>query len=191
MKLVLLLTAVALVPASAQLGTMKQAPPASVAVKPSGAVIISEKPAVPLPTIGTLEAEMNARLGATGGADPCIVLGQTRGLYVAGLGAVFTAEVELAATPGMVGAFPGSAIGPEQKVKYHKSKLAHVPMLQQTMRDMVLSLAASPSLKLGDTEQIVVAVRLVYRPWEDITGLPGQIVMREDRRGGTVKMEIQ
>jgi hypothetical protein len=182
MKLALFLTAVALVPASAQLGTMKQAPPASVAVRPSGAVVVSEKPAVPLQTLGALEAEMNSRLGSTGGADPCNVLGQTRGLYVAGLGAVFTAEVELAATPGMVGIM-GAVPGPEQKAKYHKTKVAHVPM--------VLSLAASPSLKLADSDQIVVAVRLVYRPWEDTTGLPGQIVMSQERRGGSVKMEMQ
>lgn len=190
MKLALCLAAVALMPASAQLGTMKQAPPVTPAVRPSGAMVVSEKPAVPLQALGVLEAEMNARLGATGGADPCNVLGQTRGLYLAGLGAVFTAEVELAATPGGIGLFQ-TAVGPEQKSKIHKSKLAHVPMLQQTMRDMVLSLAASPSLKLADTDQIVVAVRLVYRPWEDTNGLPGQIAMWLDHRGGSVKMEIQ
>ena len=59
------------------------------------------------------------------------------------------------------------------------------------MRDMVLSLAASPVLKLSDTDQIVVAARLVYRPWEDLTGLPGQIVVRMDHPGAAVKMEVQ
>jgi hypothetical protein len=190
MRLVIFLTAVALVPASAQLGTMKQAPPAAVTAKPAGAVTISEKSPVPLQTIGALEKEMDGRISATGGADPCNILGQTRGLYVSGLGAVFTAEVELAATPGAMGLFQ-TAVGPEQKVKVHKSKLAHVPLLQQTMRDMVLSLAASPALKLADTDQVVVAVRLVYRPWEDMTSLPGEIVMRLDHRGGSLKMEVQ
>ena len=190
MKLAIFLTAVAIIPASAQLGAMKQAPPASVAAKPAGTIGTSEKPAVTLQTLNALEKEMDGRLSATGGADPCAVLGPTRGLYVSGLGAVFTAEVELAATPGAVGLF-GSAIGPEQKAKIHKSKLAHVPLLQQTLRDMVLSLAASPTLKLADTDQVVVAVRLVYRSWEDMAGLPGPLAVHLDRRGGIPKVEVQ
>lgn len=191
MKLAIFLTAVAILPAGAQLGAMKQAPPASVAAKPAATIgTTPEKPAVALQTLNALEKEMDTRLSATGGADPCAVLGPTRGLYVSGLGAVFTAEVELAATPGAVGLFQ-SSVGTEQKAKIHKSKLAHVPLLQQTLRDMVLSLAASPTLKLTDTDQVVVAVRLVYRPWEDMTGLPGQIVVHLDRRGGMPKVEVQ
>jgi hypothetical protein len=185
MKLAIFLTAVAIVPASAQLGNMKPAAPAA-----AGTIAAVEKSPVPLQAIGVLEKEMNTRISATGGADPCSVLGQARGLYVSGLGVVFTAEVELSATPGGIGLFQATA-GPEQKAKIHKTKLAHVPLLQQTMRDMALSLAASPVLKLSDSDQVVVAVRLVYRPWEDVTGLPGQLVVRLDHRGGVPKMEVQ
>jgi hypothetical protein len=145
---------------------------------------------MPLQIIGSLEKEMDGRIAATGGADPCNVLGPSRGLYVSGLGAVFTAEVELAATPGAFGLFQ-TAIGAEQKAKVHKEKLAHVTLLQQTLRDMALSLAASPVLKLADSEQVVVAVRLVYRPWEDVSGLPGEMVVRLDHRGGIPKVEVQ
>jgi hypothetical protein len=118
------------------------------------------------------------------------VLQHTRGLYVGGLGAVFSAEVELTATPGGVGLFQTS-VGPEQKANIRKSKLAHVPLLEKTLNDMVLSLAASPALKLSDTDQVVVAARLVYRSWEDTSGMPGQIVARLDHRGGTVRVEVQ
>ena len=190
MKLIIFLTAVALVPASAQLGTMKQAPPASVSAKPEGAIGTSEKPSAGLQSIVTLEKELDERIGATGGADPCAVRGPSRGLYVAGLGAIFTAEVELATTPGGIGLFQ-TTVSPDQKAKYHKTKVARVPMLEQTMRDMALSLAASPVLKLADNDQVVVAVRLWYQRWEDATGLPGQIVVRLDHRGGTVKMDVQ
>jgi len=31
----------------------------------------------------------------------------------------------------------------------------------------------------------------MYRPWEDTSGLPGQIVMRADRQGGNIRMELQ
>jgi hypothetical protein len=55
-----------------------------------------------------------------------------------------------------------------------------------------MALAQSASLKsMSGTDQIVVGVRLWYRPWEDTTGLPGEIVMRADRQGGNIRMELQ
>jgi hypothetical protein len=189
MKLMIILAAAGLVPASAQVGSMKQAPPASIAAKPAGTIGTADTSPVALPTILSLEKEMDGRISTTGGTDPCQIWGASRGVYVSGIGAIFTAEVELAATPGAAAMF--QAITPPMKAKILKNKQAHLPMLEQTVREMALSLAASPALKLADTEQVVVSVRLWYRPWEDKTGLPGQIVARLDRRGGIVKMEVQ
>jgi hypothetical protein len=186
MRFAAFLALVALAPANAQL---KSPPAAAVAAKPAGGATVGEKSPVALQALGTLEKEMDGRLGATGAADPCIVLGLTRGLYVNGFGAIFTSEVDLVNSPAL-GLFRNT-ISPEEKAAIHKRKLAHVQMLQQTMRDMVLSLAASPALNMAESDQIVVAVRLVYRPWEDTTGLPGQIVMHADRRGANFKTEIQ
>jgi len=98
--------------------------------------------------------------------------------------------VDLINSPGMIGLMQ-TTVSPDQKAAIRKRKQAHLPLLQQTMRDVLLSLAASPALKLADTDQVVIAVRLFYRPWEDTAGLPGQIVMRLDRRSGVPKMEIQ
>ena len=191
MRLAIFLSVIAVVPASAQLGTTRPASPAAVTAKAAGAAGTSTRSAVPTQNIGTLEKELDGRLAATGATtnDPCIVLGNTRGLAISGFGAVFTSEVELVLTPSL-SPFTTS-ISPEQKAQIHKRKLAHIAPLQQTMRDMVLSLAASPILKLADTDQIVVSVRLIYRPWEDTKDLPGQLVMRLDRRGGTPKLEVQ
>ena len=41
---------------------------------------------------------------------------------------------------------------------------------------------------------MVVAVRLLYQPWEDTPGLPGQIVMKGDRQSalaGDIQTEEQ
>jgi hypothetical protein len=186
MRFAAFLAVAALVPASAQL---RQPPPAPVAAKPAAAVGTAEKSSVALQTLGALEKELDGRLGATGAGDPCVVLGLTRGLYVNGFGAIFTSEVDLVNSPA-IGLFR-STISPDEKVSIHKRKQAHVPLVQQTMREMVLSLAASPLLPMADSDQIVVAVRLVYRPWEDTTGLPGQIILRADRRGAILKTEVQ
>jgi hypothetical protein len=188
MKLTIFLLAAALAPAYAQLAPMKPAP-SSVAAKPAGTVTTPDKATAPLPTIVTLEKEMDGRIVSTGGSDPCVIWGASRGVYLSGVGAIFTAEVELANTPGAATLF--QAIGPEQKAKILKNKQAHVPLLEQTVRDVALSLAANPALKLADTDQVAVVVRLWYRLWEDKTGLPGQIVARIERRGAPVKLEVQ
>ena len=182
MKLAILLTALALT-------VNAQQPPAGVAAKAAGTVGNAQA-GTTLQNILALEKQMDDRLGTTGSPDPCVVRGPSRGLYVSGLGAVFSAEVELSATPGGVGMFAGQN-SPEMKAKYHKIKVARVPQLEQTVRDIATALSASPALKLADSDQVVVVVRLWYQRWEDTTGLPGQIVARLDRRGGTIKMDVQ
>jgi hypothetical protein len=184
MRLAFFLTAAAVVAAGAQLGSMKAPPPAA------AGVASSERSPVALQAIGTLEKEMDSRIAGTGAPDACVVLGGSRGLYINGFGAIFTGEVDLINSPGMIGLMQ-TTVSPDQKAAIRKRKQAHLPLLQQTMRDVLLSLAASPALKLADTDQVVIAVRLFYRPWEDTAGLPGQIVMRLDRRSGVPKMEIQ
>jgi hypothetical protein len=192
MKLTIFLTAISLIPASAQIAPMKPAPNTVSAAGGAPAFVIkTDASPVSLQTLLALEKEMDGRIGSTKGTGlPCSVLTPTRGVYLSGLGAVFSAEVELAPTPGGVALF-GPPAGPEQKARSRKDKLANIPLLEKTLGDMALSLAASPALKLSDTDQVVVVARLNYRPWEDTTGMPWQIVARLDHRGGTVKLEIQ
>ena len=54
--------------------------------------------------------------------------------------------------------------------------------------------AASSLTSVPDTEQVVVALRLLYYPWEDTKGLPGQIVMKGPRKAaltGNIQTEEQ
>jgi hypothetical protein len=168
---------------------IKQQPATAVAAKPATNLVAGGASAVvPLQMIAGVETDLDRRISATGGADPCVVRGFNRGVYVSGFGAVFTSEVDLANAVGL-GPFK-STITPQEKEQTHKRKMAHVPQLEQSMRDMVRATAAA--LKdLPENEQIVVAVRLIYHNWEDTTGLPGQIIMRMDRKGGDVRMELQ
>ncbi len=180
---------VALAPAGAQIH-IPSAPPSSVAAKPATGTVGAERVQVALQALTALEKDIDGRITATGGTDPCVVLGGTRGLYVTGFGAVFTSDVDLVNSPS-IGLFQ-TTISPEQKALVHKRKLAHVTLLENSMRDMLMALAQSPGLKnTPGTDQMVVAVRLMYRPWEDTTGLPGQIVMRADRLGGNIRTERQ
>ncbi len=189
MRSAALLFVLALAPAGAQI-QIPSAPPSSVAAKPATVTVGSERALVALQALTALEKDIDGRIAATGGADPCVVLGGARGLYVTGFGAVFTSDVDLINSPS-IGLFQ-TTITPERKADVHKRKVARVALLQSTMRETLMALAQSVLLKnMSGTDQIVVGVRLMYRPWEDLSGLPGQIVMRADRQGGNIRTELQ
>ena len=60
-------------------------------------------------------------------------------------------------------------------------KLQRIPILKQVMQEQMRSMAKALD-SIPDTEQIVLAVSLVYyHSWEDTTGLPDQIVMKGTR----------
>jgi hypothetical protein len=135
---------------------------------------------------------LDTKLASFGGAsDPLDLLGASRGIYLDGYGAVFTAEASLIVTPGL-SPFHQEITGPE-KEKVRQRKLDRLPLLKQLMRDMWRD-SATTLTAMPDNQQVVIAIRLMYLPWEDTRGLPGQIVMKGDRRAaatGAVQVEEQ
>jgi hypothetical protein len=126
-----------------------------------------------------LEKNFDYTLKNIGGNDPMELLGGTRGVYLEGYGVVFTTEVSLAYTTS-INPFH-QQITPEESANVHKVKVAHLPLLKKAMQQMMLALATGLD-SLPSDQQIVLAVRVLYMPWENTTGLPGQILMRADRR---------
>ncbi len=111
--------------------------------------------------------------------DPFELLGNTRGVYLDGYGAVFTSEVNLIVSP---------TINPfrlkftkEEMDAVHDRKLKKVSVLKQDMQEMLLAASASLS-DLPPSEKIVIAVTLFNYNYELTSGLPGQIVMRGERQ---------
>jgi hypothetical protein len=194
MKSAAVLFALSLAPAWAQLPRPTAAAPATTAsaAAPAAAVTSTEKPRVTRQAISDLERRLDTKLSSLGAAnDPVDLLGAARGIYLDGYGVVLTAEASLIIAPGL-SPFHQEITQPE-KEKVHQRKLDRLPMLKQVMRDMwrdsAMALTAIP-----DNQQVVVSVRLLYLPWEDTRGLPGEIVMKGDRRAavtGAVQMEEQ
>ena len=110
--------------------------------------------------------------------EPFSLLGMTHAVYLEGFGAVFTAEVQLVAAPG--GPFVRD-VPKEIAERIHKTKLERLPTMKGTMRDLLVSSAASLDNVPGD-EQIVLSILLSRQPYEDTTGLPSQIVMQGQRK---------
>ena len=143
-------------------------------------------------TFTELEKRFDSRLTSIGGAnDPVDLLGTTRGIYLEGYGAVFTTEASFIITP-TVNPFR-QTISKELAAQVHQRKTARVPLLRQAMQDMMKT-AAATLLQIPENQQVVVAVRFLYLPWEDTTGLPAQIIMKADRKSamaGNIQTEEQ
>jgi hypothetical protein len=181
-----LLLSLSLIPGFAQLRPAAAKQPAGAAppVVKSGA-----KTPVPLDVLTELQKNFDDRLQAIGsGNNSVLLLGVTCGVYVGGYGAVFTSQVDLINTP---------RITPFQHevdwAQVRQRKAANVPLLRQAIREIWLA-AASKLTGVPENEQIVIAVRVLYAPSEDTRGLPGQILMKADRRGlitGNIEVEEQ
>jgi hypothetical protein len=189
MKSAAILFALSLVPAWAQLprppaaapaAARSAAPPAAPTAAPSATVTTTEKLRVSRQTLTDVERHFDTKLAGVGaGNDPIDLLGAARGIYLDGYGLVLTAEASLIVTPGL-NPFKTAMTEPE-KEKIRQRKLDRLPALRQAMRDAWRDSATSLS-SIPDNQQVVVAVRLLYLSWEDTHGLPGEIVMKGDRR---------
>jgi len=193
MKYAAVLLVLSLAPAWAQLPRPPAvASAATPAAAPPATVTPTEKPRVPRQTLADIERRLDTKLASLGGAnDPIDLLGASRGIYLDGYGAVFTVELSPIVTPGL-NPFHTVITEPE-KEKVRQRKLDRLPMLKELMRDMWRD-SATALTAVPDNQQVVIAVRLLYLPWEDTRGLPGEIVMKGDRRAavtGAVQMEEQ
>jgi hypothetical protein len=148
----------------------------------------AEKTVIPFQTMSELEKALDKKVSLTGGNDPMLVLGNARTLYLKGFGAVVTQEVSLVAGPVIYPFRP--TITPEDVVNTHKRKIERLPVARETIREM-WSEASKRLTALPESEQIVMAVRLLYQPWEDTTGLPGQIVVKGTRKAGSTDIQIE
>jgi hypothetical protein len=155
-----------------------QAPPQRVAMHPPAAVTVAATH-IPQAMLKNLEKVFDLRLAAADPNDPLDVWGSTRGLYVEGLGTVFTTELGLIVSPGIYGLLPKI---PDDVIKQvHQRKLKHIQQLEDLMKDL-MKVSALTLTPLPDDQKIVYAVRVRYLIWEDTTGLPAQILMTADKK---------
>jgi hypothetical protein len=138
--------------------------------------------------VSDAEKRLDAKLAEVGGKDKVYILGLTRGLYLAGYGAVFTQEIDLIESP-----HPNpfhQKITPQEAVVVRQRKLENLTALRKALRDMWADAAAALS-PMPDSEQVVLAVRLLYQPWEDKSGLPSQIVVKGPRKANPATLQIE
>ncbi len=133
------------------------------------------------------EKRLDTKISQVGGADPVYILGLTRGLYLAGYGAVFTEELDLIQSPR-----PNpfhQQMTDKEIATIHQRKLANLTALRKSLRDMWADAAASLTA-MPDNEQVVVAVRLLYQSWENTSGLPSQVVVKGPRKASPAAIQM-
>lgn len=136
-------------------------------------------PRVTRVSLEAMERSFDTRIGKIDIALPFDLLGSTRGLYLEGYGAVFSAEVSLIITSPLSPFH--TSITKDEVARVHARKLQRVPLLKRNMREMLGAMASSLDT-VPSNEQIVLAVSLFYYNWEDRGSLPQQIVMQGQRQ---------
>lgn len=138
----------------------------------------AETPKVARASLAAIEKLFDRTITELDINDPYDLLGTTRGVYLAGYGAVFTAELNLVITP--ISPFApqpaGAALG-----RLHQKKISRLGAVKAAMRQALIGSAAMLD-SVPANEQIVFGVTLYYRNWEERAGLPNQIVMRAPRQ---------
>jgi hypothetical protein len=134
---------------------------------------------IPLDSIRELERTFNDRLSGLAGVDqPTELMGDTRGVQLEDYGVVFTTEVSLVRTPGLMPGRP--KIPPEMAARVKVQRLERMPLLKAAMTEMMRTMAIGFS-QIPAGHKLVLVVRLYYGAWEDTTGMPAQVIMRADR----------
>lgn len=128
-------------------------------------------------SIATVEKSIDRRI-QTMFDEPFLLLGDTRGVYLEGTGAVFTAEVGLAVSPA--GPF-APKLDKVELARLRKKRLDRLPVLRTTMQE-VLMRSAEQLAALPSEERVVLGVTIFRKLSEDNTGIPAQIVMQAVKR---------
>lgn len=148
--------------------------------------VLQAATAVSRGTILAVENSFNKRLERLVPGEPYLVLGQPQGVYLEHYGVVFTASVNLVEGPNL-SPFRQD-IKPTEVAALRQRKLDRLPHLRDAMREMLVDSAAMLDT-VPANEQIVLAISLPRYHWENVTGIPGQIVM-QGTRSALVQLQV-
>lgn len=111
-------------------------------------------------------------------STPMPLTGVTRGGYLKGFGVVFTVEVNLLPVPNL-GAFSGFS----EKAKTNLNVRKRQRLEDLEIRARTILVEEGPRLtEVPVTEKVALVISLLHYSWEDVSGLPSQLVMQAQRQ---------
>ena len=138
----------------------------------------SAGPRVSRGTLAGVEKTLDERIKRLWDDTPYLLLGDTRGVYLEGYGAVFTAEVNLVMNPVSL---MNSRVSKDDIARVRQKKLDRIPTLKKTLREAMVTMASSLDAIPGE-EQIAIVAFIDHYPWEDVTGVPVQITLTAQKK---------
>ena len=147
----------------------------------ASAAAAGDTPRVARNTIVIAEKNLDNRFTRLWPDNQFAVLGLTRGVYLEGYGVVFTTEVNLVTAP-VLGIVP-IAVTKDGIAQHKKMKRERIPELKRALQQALVEMAASKEMSaLAPDEQIVLVAFLSHYPWEDLDGLPAEIMMQGSKK---------
>jgi hypothetical protein len=139
---------------------------------------VADTPTVRRSVIRTAELGLKERLLRIFPDNQFSVIGEPRGVYLDGYGAVFTAEMQ----PVSDGtSLMHSILRADEKVQVKAKKIASIPVLKKAMKEALVETGASLSAVPLD-EQVVLEVVIDRFLWEDGSGYPAELLVQAPRR---------
>lgn len=130
-------------------------------------------------TLKSSERTIDDRIQQVTSRAPFVLLGTTRGAYLAGYGAVFTLEVNLVPVANISPFRP--AYSAQEIEKLNRDKREKLGALRAAARQLLVEQAA----QLGQiplNEKIAIVLTLFNFKWENTTGLPSQVVLQAQKQ---------
>lgn len=154
---------------------------AMTAAASASAAELSNAPRLARNAVAITERNLDNRFTRLWSDNPVPVLGPSRGVYLEGYGVVFTAEVNLVAGPPLT--LFNTATSKEYAAQHRQAKMKRIPELKVELQKALLDAAASKELAAVPPEEQIVLVALLSRfPWEDLTGMPAQIMLQGSKK---------
>ncbi len=138
----------------------------------------ADSPRVGRPLIRSIEKSLDERISRLWPDNPVAVVGDTRGVYLDGIGAIFTAEINTAAE-GI--SLMHTTLTAKEKETVHRQKIDRLPQLKKVLQQALMESAGSLDPVPLD-EQVVIQVVLDRFSWEDPGGYPAEIIVQAPRR---------
>ncbi len=135
-------------------------------------------PRVSRATLTSMEKSLDERIQRLWTDSPYLLIGTTRGVYLEGYGAVFTAEVNLVITPISL---MNAVLTKQDIARTRATKMERIPVLTKALKEALVSMGGSLDTVPGD-EQVAIVVFIDHYPWEDINGLPVQLTFHAQRK---------
>ena len=142
-------------------------------------MVVADKPRLSRASVAAMEQNLDKSLATLAPEDPISVIGLTQGAYITGYGVIFMSEVNLAPAAGITPFH--QAITKDEVTRIHQKNVDRLPKLKQVMQAALLSSSAYLD-GLGSDDQIAVAISLFHFNWENVSGLPSQIVMHGPKK---------